>query len=425
MGSIIKTTLLKNLYKSDFFKNFNFYLIEKLLRGFLSLYILKLFSQYYPQKLFGQLIFNESIIFIVIAIAGLSLNKIIVRIINEKKFNHNDIIETSFTLNFISTLIAIIISLFLFDYKTDLDLKFYLSYTVQSLICLFIGIESFFDSKKTPSKYIVPKTIFFLLSFVGKLYSIIILKNIDYFLLANFLEYFSLTIYYGILFKSFKFKFFNYNKTIFNELLKSSFPLLLNSSIILLSTKFDQILIKNILGYESNAIYGASIKLIEYGIIIPSIIIKTLYPDLVLIFSKNNKAFLKMINRTFLIIMVYSITLIFIFNIFSFEITKLIFNDSDGKISKVLKVLTPLIFLHGVQYIFNNLMYIHKLEKKYLLRSIFVLLINVTLNLFLIPILGIEGAVLSTLISFSFSSIIFHAFDKKLRNYFKVFIGNI
>ena len=141
--------------------------------------------------------------------------------------------------------------------------------------------------------------------------------------------------------------------------------------------------------------YGASIKLIEYGIIIPSIIIKTLYPDLVLLFSKNNEKFLKMVKRTFLIIMVYSITLIFIFNIFSFDITKLIFNDSDGKISKVLKVLTPLIFLHGVQYIFNNLMYIHKLEKKYLLRSIFVVLINITLNLFL-PILGIEGAVLST-----------------------------
>ena len=100
MDSIIKITILKNILKSDFFKNFNFYLFEKLLRGFLSLYILKLFSKYYPQKLFGQLIFNESIIFIVIAIAGLSLNKIIVRIINEKKFNHNDIIETSFTLKF-------------------------------------------------------------------------------------------------------------------------------------------------------------------------------------------------------------------------------------------------------------------------------------------------------------------------------------
>ena len=91
--SNFETRSLKNVFANDYFKNFYFYFFEKILRGFLSLFILKIFSKQYPQRLFGQLIYNESIVFILVAIAGLSLDKIIIRLINQKKFNQTQIID--------------------------------------------------------------------------------------------------------------------------------------------------------------------------------------------------------------------------------------------------------------------------------------------------------------------------------------------
>jgi len=403
-------------------RNFNVYLLEKFIRGFGVIFILKFFSEIFSKTFLGYFLYYESILFILISFSGLSINKIIIRLLNEKKYSSVRIIKTSFTLNLISTFIVIILSIVFIDFKDAVGIKFFISFSFTLVSSLFIALESYYDSVKSPHVYIFPKLVIFIFIFILKIYAIIEKKDIDLFLIFNALEYLLLGSYYFYKLSIKKFNSIIFDKQIIRELLKSAFPLLITSSAVILSLKLDQLLIKGYLGIDSNAIYGSSIKIIDYLIILPTLFLKTVYPNFIILNVNNKLNFNKTLNRSFYLLLFFSVISILIINVFSKNITLYIFNDQSGEISFYLKLLSPMILFYCIQNLYNNLIYTLKLEKKYMFRSLIGLILNLVLNIILIPYIGILGAVISTLFTLFFSSIIFHLIDKQMRSYFKILI---
>ena len=61
--------------------------------------------------------------------------------------------------------------------------------------------------------------------------------------------------------------------------------------------RFDQLYIKEYLGYESNAEYSAAFKLIEYFFIIPTIYMRANFPHLNKIYKKKKYLKLKLLKH--------------------------------------------------------------------------------------------------------------------------------
>tara|TARA_B110000091_G_C13643659_1_gene402333 strand:- start:45 stop:362 length:318 start_codon:yes stop_codon:yes gene_type:complete len=86
--------------------------------------------------------------------------------------------------------------------------------------------------------------------------------------------------------------------------------------------------------------------------------------------------------------------------------------------SSPLKILSLAGLFVSMGYVNGKWMVVENYTKLSLLRNVIGLIINILLNLYLIPIYGINGAAFSTVISILFSANLFFLFHKKTRKMF-------
>ena len=385
-------------------KNFSWLMLENLVKVLIGFTVSVYVIRYLGPKDFGLISYTLSIVGILSPFASLGIDAILFRNLINDKDNEAKLIHTAKVMKFFASLVLVTISgVFIYLYSSNIDFIYiFLLLSLGLVIDVFALYKEYFLSIEKP-KYITISSIVSLLvastvniAFVVLKFSVVWFAFV--YLMQKLIYIFGLKYYYK------KQQLVN-NKTIFDiglakNMIHDSWPLIFTSFAGLLYMSTDQILIKYFLDFEQVGLYATAVKLIVVFYVIPSIISNILYPKMINQYKTlNHKEFIEKTQVLYFFNLIISILILIFFILFGEKIILFLFGDNFIESVEVLYV-----YSFGLIFVFfgsmnNKLLVMDNLQKLMLGRNIFGLGANIVLNIILIPLYGIKGAAIATVLT--------------------------
>jgi PST family polysaccharide transporter len=406
--------------KQDSSKNVIWLFFDKILRLGVGLIVGVLVARYLGPELFGKWNYAIAFVGLVSAIATLGLDQILVKHLLESRENEYVLLGTAFCLRLAGSVLSIliIVSFFLF-YKKDFELLLIAILTALNLFFQAFDVidlknQSVLQSRKT---VIVKNTVFILIAIV-KLLFVYFKFTLICFVFLGLIEFvlgaIGLVMFYGFL----SFLKWSFNIEYCKILLKQAWPLILSGIVIMMYMRLDQIMIGEMIGDVGVGLYSVSTRFTELWYFIPSVFATSFFPKLVEKFNVNKKNYYDVCLKLLKLLFVISFSIALFFTFFSNVIINFLYGKeyTMSVFALQISIWTGVFVFWGVAA--GNMLVIENLNKHNLIKSAQGLLLNVILNLVLIPKYGINGAAIATLISQFYASYFYYVFFKKTRHIF-------
>ncbi|ADT85359.1 polysaccharide biosynthesis C-terminal domain-containing protein [Vibrio furnissii] len=291
-------------------------------------------------------------------------------------------------------------------------------------ISLVISLLVFFKSSSILTLYNITnknESIYFIIGAFSTIISFILKVIVIYINYSTINPFFFVLDFFVLLSISLIYFFYNnsvsikmdYIKEIIS-LVKMRFYFVLSSFSIVAYGKIDQVLIAKMMDLEDVANYAMSMKVVGIFILVSSAFNLSLSREL-----SKSKGKERQYKKNVKDLLFYTVLLGGVFCIVNYYLSPMIveyiYGDKFGSAIDVIKWLSPLIFLIFISSSIGRILVVEELGKVAFLRNFFGLLISVFLNLILIPKYGLDGAVLSSITSWFFSSVIFIFVSSRMR----------
>ncbi len=346
-------------------------------------------------------------------------------IISAKRIANDKSIITKYVNNILSfrillaILIFIILSGIVFFMNEDIIIKFAILLTGLSLFVQAISIEFVFQATekiKYLSIKVVSKNI---LIFILVL---LFVRNVSDVLIVIIISVVSNLLVNIWLFRKYRGFFGNYvwvvNQKFLRSLFAESFPLIISSFMITIYYNLDMVMLGNIKTQTEVGIYNAAYKLFMIGLIPLAAIVKIFLPSLSKI---KDRVLLKRTIRNFGVMMFGSGVIISgVVFLFAEIAIGLIFGDKYSGAVIPLMLLALNLLVISVNVFFGNPLTVWGKQKVYAVAITLGAVINVILNIILIPKYSYNGAAFATLLSEVVVFVgVFYLFNKNYKSIIK------
>ncbi len=411
-----------------YFANTSWLFFERIFRILISFVVIIYVVRYLGPKDFGLYSYVISFMWLFASISTLGLEAITVREIIKQPDRKDEIIGTVFTLRLwgsISAALMIAVTLLIIGeelYTSILIIVASAAFIFQS----FSAIEYYFRAvvKAKYNAYALLASVIF--SSALKIILILLKAPLIYFIAAFTFEYFVLAIGLVSVYKSNKHKILNwrYSKAISKSLLKDSWPLALSGIVVMIYMKIDQVMIKNMMEEEAVGFYAAAVRLCEAWYFIPVTLCNSIFPAIVNAKNVSEEFYKNRMQKLYDLLAWIAIGIAVPVTLFSDEIIYVLFGREFSQAAPVLTIyiwagIAIFLGVASSQYLINE-----NLTKLAFFRSSIGMVFNVVLNLILIPIYGIIGSAIATLISYSIVTFVL-SFHKKFISQFKMMLKSI
>jgi O-antigen/teichoic acid export membrane protein len=341
------------------------------------------------------------------AIATLGLDQFIVKELHQFPENRDQILGTSFWMKILAGIFCIpLIWLAYHIYPAKgTPYSYVLIFSSIGVIQAFTVIDSYFQSQ-VQSKYIMQVQITGnLLSAAIKLGLIYTRMPLIYFVYAYAFDFLLLSIGYYFTYqrKGRSLSQWTYNSTLAKKLLNSSWPLIISGIMVALYMKIDQIMLQNMAGVKEAGVYATVATLSEAWNFVPSVIVTSLFPAILNARRDEPERYNKRIQNLYDLMVYLSMPVAIIVTFASPLIYKL-YRPEYAYAAPVLSVHIwsgIFVFLGAAsgQYLIAE-----NLNKLTFIRTGFGAIVNIVLNLILIPKMGMMGAAIATLVAYASST---------------------
>jgi O-antigen/teichoic acid export membrane protein len=370
----------------------------------IGFFVTILVTRYLGPENFGTLNYAISFAGLFGFIANLGLDQVIYRDLIKHPEKEGVLLGTSIALRLVASIVSIVIIAISAAFVEDVGFIFFLilivsgAYIFQSLNLINYVFQARVKSHIPSIASIIAITLLAL----AKLACVYYGKGIYYFAGIYTLE----PILYGAIFLMFykrhagSFKAWRYDRKVAKELLIESSPLLLSSIFIGIYSRIDQVLIKQMIDVKSVGIYDAAVRLSELWYFIPAILISSLFPAIVNIRDHDRKKYAQRIFSLAGMLLGLSIVAGLVISLLSYYVILIVYGEQYVEGSKVLQLYVWSGIGVSLGTLINQYLITEKLAKITLYLSIIGMVINVALNLLLIPRYGINGSAFATLVSY-------------------------
>lgn len=411
-----------------YFANTSWLLFEKIARLILNFFVTIAVIRYLGPNEFGIYSYAISFYGLFVAFISLGMDSISIRELIKHPEKRDEILGSVFYSQLLGAVLAIsLIALTLFITNEDVN---------TSLLILIISVSSFFQTfnvvdyffrSKVKAKYsvYVLSTSVILVAIIK--FSLIFIKApLLYFLIAYACEFIFNAIGYTFIYRAQKLKIsgWKFDKNLASTLLKDSWPLILSGVVVSIYMKVDQVMIKNMMDTKEVGYYAAAVRLSESWYFIPVAISNALFPAIVNAKSTSIELYKSRIQKLYDILAWIAIGISIPVSFFSTQIIGALYGADYLSAAPILTIYIwagVFVFL-GVassQYLVSE-----NLTKISFMRTSLGMIVNVILNIILIPIYGIIGSAVATLISYSLATFSIGLF-KKSRKQFLMMIKSI
>jgi O-antigen/teichoic acid export membrane protein len=212
--------------------------------------------------------------------------------------------------------------------------------------------------------------------------------------------------------------YWHFDIPIAKQLLKDSWPLIFSGLVVMIYMRIDQVMIKEMLGEREVGLYSAAVRLSEVWYFIPIIVTSSLFPAIVSAKKESEKLYYTRLQRLFTTLVWMAIVVAVATTFLSDWLVALLYGEAYKETGRVLmlNIWTGLFVSLGVAS--SSWLTNENLQQLALYRTLSGAISNIILNFLLIPIYGIGGAAIATLISYMAAALIFDIFHKKTRRLF-------
>ncbi len=402
-----------------YFANTSWLLGERALRIAVSLFVGIYVARYLGPERFGLLSYALSFVGIFVALATLGLDEVVVRELIKTPEQREKILGTSFLLKLVGTLLmwaAILVAIPL----TENDLQ-------TNILIIIIAFGTVFQAfnvidlnfqAKVKSKYVVHAQ--FVQLIISSIVKIILVVNeapliwfasvysLDVIVLAMGLVF--AYLYNGDNIFSWKWSF-----ETSKYLLHDSWPLILAGVVISVYMKIDQVMIKEMLGAKEVGLYAAAVKLSEAWYFIPMAIASSLFPAIINAKVYQKEVYYQRLQKLYDLMVWIAIAIALPTTFLSTLVVEFLYGKEYLGSSSVLiiHIWTAVFVFLGVAS--SKYLLAENFIKKTFYRTFIGALLNIIMNYYLIGIIGIQGAAISTLVSHFFAAYFYDILDKDLR----------
>lgn len=396
---------------------------EKILRLIAGLFIGAYVARYLGPAQYGLINYVISLVTLFSVLADFGIQSLVIKQLIGNEERKDVILGTAFIIKLVGILLVILTIVLVVEVSNTDKLTRLLIYitTIGTFFEVFKIIEFYFQSKVW-SKFIVWAQVVALV--IVSIYRIILVE------LDASLVWFAWTYSLDIAICSlclicFYFKsrpnFFSwrFDLKLTSSLLKESWPLILSSFAASLYMKIDQVMIKWMLGDEANGYYGVAVRLCEMWNFIPIAICASLFPAILNAKITNESLYLSRLQWLYDLMVFISISIAIPMTFLS----GIFINMLYGKDFAVAGDITALYIWSGV-FVFlgvanSKAIITENLQRFQMISFVVAALINVLLNIVLMKYIGLNGAAIATLISYSCASYFGLLFSKRTRPMFK------
>jgi O-antigen/teichoic acid export membrane protein len=392
-----------------YFKNTGWLMFGKILSMVINLMI----ANYLGAISFGDLSFADALTAIIAAIGTLGLDSFIIREIIQEPEKKNEILGTSLLLRIAVNVFLVPLSVLIyvvfhhFSGKTDHSLTwivFFLAFA--SFFKSFNVIDSYFQSQ-VASKYVVKvQNICVIISAAVKVLLVIFKLPVIYFAVA--LAFDGLILAFGLVWmyhrRGFSIRKWTFNSQRAKSLLQQSFPLILSAVMVSIYMKIDQVMLKTV-GSAEVGVYSAAAKISEAWYFIPIAIVTSVFPAIIHARKTDFPRYIKRLGNLYDLLIFISLPVALFISFFGTDIINFLYRNHQYEGAG------PMLSIHIWSGVF---VFLGSASSQYLLAEGYTLisfqrtalgaLLNVLLNLWLIPLYGGVGASIATLIACIFST---------------------
>lgn len=397
--------------------------LDKILRLGLGFTIGVWFARYLGPEQFG--IFNYVIAFstLFLPLASLGIQGVLVRELNQNAQFKGELLGSSVMLLFLSgiiTFLLLTLANFYFN-QSDKSSKNLVEIAGLALLFKFSEISSYWFESQVESKWVViVQNFVFVIFSIVKIILMIYQSKLTTFVWVFALESIctSLLLILIFYFKNLKLIHLKISSLQIFLLLKESWPYLLSGLSVMVYTRIDQIMLAKIVSNESIGYYSVALRFSEIWYILPTIICTSVFPKLYDLKINDHKKYLLITQKILALMVLISTPLAIVISIIANPLIILIYgkNYSEAGNILIIHIWTAIfVFLATASGQWNLS---EKLGVIVLRRYILGAILNISLNLFLIPILGAVGTAIATLITQITVGLIFDYFHPSTRPIF-------
>ena len=405
-----------------YFANTSWLMVERILRMGVSLFVGIYVARYLGPERYGFLSYANSFVGIFLAFATLGLDEIVVRELVKSPEQREIILGSSFFLKLVGTLLMWMAILAAVPF-TENDLKANILITIIAFGAVFqaFNVIDFNFQAKVKSKYVVhAQFVQLIVSSIVKIILVVSESPLIWFASVYCLDAIVLAV--GLVFVYF------YNgENIFcwkwsfetsKYLLHDSWPLILAGVVVSVYMKIDQVMIKEMLGAKEVGLYAAAVKLSEAWYFLPMAITSSLFPAIINAKIYQKEDYFQRLQKLYDLMVWIAVAIALPTAILSPWIVELLYGNEYLESSSVLiiHIWSGIFVFLGVAS--SKYLLAENYIKKTFYRTFVGALLNIIMNYYLIGIMGIEGAALSTFASHFFAAYFYDILDKDLRKMF-------
>jgi PST family polysaccharide transporter len=403
--------------------NIGWLFFDKILRMGVGLIVGVWVARYLGPEQFG--LFNYSVAFVGLfgVVAGLGLQGIVVRDIVRNPLGKAETIGSAAALQFVSGLIAYGLTLIaIFWLRPDDALARTLVAILGSVMLVKVSdVAAYWFEAQVQSKFIVwVQNSVFLVFAALKVFFILQNASIFSFVWAAMVEAVVVSVLMLVMLGLHGPHFHELRVSISRVriLLIDSWPLFLSNIAVTVYMKIDQIMIGQILNDQDVGIYSAAVRISELWYFIPMAIAASVFPSILEAKKISEDIYYKRLQRIYDLMVWLSICVAVPMTFMSSLLVTSLFGDDYAAAGSVLAVhiwAAVFVFLgvaSGQWFLSENRQMLS------LQRTVLGALINVILNIFLIPRYEIMGAALATVVAQLFAALLFDLVQKETRKMF-------
>jgi polysaccharide transporter, PST family len=410
--------------------NISWLFADKVLRMGFGLIVGVWLARYLGVQQFGVLNYATAFVSIFNPLATLGLDAVVVRRLVAEPLQQQKIMGTSFWMRFIAgwvTWLVTICGICLLRYDDRTTIVTVLILGAANVFQSMDTIDLWFQSRVQSKYSVVAKNVAFAIATIIKIVLILcqapLLAFVSVFLLEIFLGAIGLIFVYQkqgqIL------RLWQWSRALARELLKESLPLILSGLTIMIYMRIDQIMLGQIIGDKSVGIYSAATRISEIWYFIPMTVSSSVMPSIFKAKEISEQLYYQRIGQLNRGLVWLSIAVAIIMTFIARPIVVLLFGNNYIESGAILAIhIWASVFVFtGVAtsgwFIAENLTYLS------LYRTLSGAIVNVLLNIFLIPMYGGLGAAIATIIAQAIASFISNGINPKTRKLFKVQIRSL
>lgn len=385
--------------------------------------VTSLMARYLGTESFGLINYSLAYIIIFTNVTNLGINNVIVNEILKNRDKTGEIIGTTIYLRFASAIISILSLFIIIKYFNPDDTLIQVITIIQSLSLLFVVFDSivYWFQSNLQSKYIViSKIIALTFASIWRLILIFLEKSIYYFAVATTIEAIVLTIFMIVFYVKFKGPRLYFSFQTAKMLMSKSYYFFIAGLLIMIYTQMDKIMLGQMTEVTTVGIFTAAMTIASLWVFIPYAIIESARPIIMAAKDVSEESYIKKYKQLCCSIIWISIGASIAITFLAKPLVLMVYGK---EFIDAITVLIILIWSRIFSLIGSTRAIWLTVENLGKFQVIFVgigALLNVVLNIILIPQYGAIGAAIATLIAELISTFFAVLLFKETRSLFKL-----